>query len=313
MVDVDCRLPGDLHAAPRHHRRQRRAARHPALAALLVLGPAVGDKRLRADARRLSAHLRRGGRSDRTKASVRGGPVRVHRLLGGMRTVHVTAHAEPRARRAGHRRSDDVRHVAGAARPGLSRQGARDGLWRVRRRDGRSGGGGACARRGHHLEHRLGMDLLRERPDRGDRGVRHAHPGGRVARPGGHRSGLGRPPDLLRIAVPARLRPHAGQRKGLGLPGDRRLPDRRGRPVGGVRRGRARAEPPDARPHAVSPPGLRGSEHRRVRPLGLVLRDVPVHDPLPPGRARLRPAAGGTAVPAHRPCCPSSWRPCRES
>ena len=34
MVDADRCLGGDLHAAARHHGRQRRAARHPALAAL---------------------------------------------------------------------------------------------------------------------------------------------------------------------------------------------------------------------------------------------------------------------------------------
>ena len=36
---------------------------------------------------------------------------------------------------------------------------------------------GPGARRGHHLGHRLGVDLLRERPDRRDRGVHRAHPG----------------------------------------------------------------------------------------------------------------------------------------
>jgi MFS family permease len=79
-----------------------------------------------------------------------------------------------------------------------------------------------------------------------------------------------------------------------------------------VRR-RAPAEPADARPGALPPPGLRRREHRRVRDLGLVLRHVPLPDALHPGCARLQPAAGGTAVPAGRPCCPSSWRPWRES
>ena len=40
-------------------------------------------------------------------------------LLGALRPVHHAADAQPRPRRAGHRRGDDVRHLAGADRPGL--------------------------------------------------------------------------------------------------------------------------------------------------------------------------------------------------
>ncbi len=68
----------------------------------------------------------------------------------------------------------------------------------VRRRHRRRGGGRARARRGHHLGHRLGVDLLRQRADRRDRGVRHDHAGRRLARPQRHRHRLGRPGDVLR-------------------------------------------------------------------------------------------------------------------
>ena len=58
-----------------------------------------------------------------------------------------------------------------------------------------------------------------------------------------HGRGLGRPGDLLGVAVPARVRARAGQRKGLGLDRDRLAADRRRRPAGHVRDRRA---PPDA-------------------------------------------------------------------
>ncbi len=76
---------------------------------------------------------------------------------------------------------------------------------------------------------------------------------------------------------------------------------------------RASAEPPDARPVALSPPRLHRSEHRRVHPLGLVLRDVPLPHPLHPGRARLHAHCrrGCDSCPRH--CCRSSWRRSRAS
>src|SRR5580658_1053257 len=49
VVDPDRRLHGDLHAPPGHHRRECGAPEHPELAALDVLGPAVGGRRLLVD------------------------------------------------------------------------------------------------------------------------------------------------------------------------------------------------------------------------------------------------------------------------
>ena len=103
-------------------------------------------------------------------------------------------------------------------------RGTAFGVYGARGRRGR--GRRAGDRRRHHLGHRLGMDLLRERAHRHRRRVPNAQPGERVARPERHRRGLDRPRDVLRCAVPARVRPHRGQRKGVGLHAHRRLPRR---------------------------------------------------------------------------------------
>ncbi len=224
MVDVDRGLRSDLHAAARHHGRERRAARHPALAALELLRPAVGRQRLLADARRVPAHLRRARRPLRPAPPVHDRPRHLHGLLGRLRAVRLAARAEPRARRAGHRRRDDARDLARADRRRVPRQGARRRVRRLRRRDRRRRRRRPGRRRIDHLGHRLGMDLLRQRADRHRRRLPHAHAGLRVARPERARRRLAGARDVLRLAVPARLRADRGQRKGLGLDADRRLP-----------------------------------------------------------------------------------------
>src|SRR5580704_15807104 len=50
MVDPDRRLHGDLHAPARHHGRECGVARYSAVAARELLGPAVGRRRVFADA-----------------------------------------------------------------------------------------------------------------------------------------------------------------------------------------------------------------------------------------------------------------------
>ena len=79
VVDPDRRLHGDLHAPARHHCRERGAARHPALAQLELLGPAVGRRRLLADLGRLPPDRRCRGRHLRPAQDLRRRP---RRLLG---------------------------------------------------------------------------------------------------------------------------------------------------------------------------------------------------------------------------------------
>ena len=58
VADAGRRLPRHVHAAARRHDRERRAARHPDLAEGVLLRPAVGRRRLRADAGRAAADRR---------------------------------------------------------------------------------------------------------------------------------------------------------------------------------------------------------------------------------------------------------------
>ena len=112
VVDPDRRLHGDLHAPARHHGRERGAARHPAVAARELLGPAVGRGRLLADAGRLPADRRRRGRHLRAARGLRGRSGHLLPLLAGVRALDDTPDAEPGPRRAGRRRRHHVRHLA---------------------------------------------------------------------------------------------------------------------------------------------------------------------------------------------------------
>ena len=160
-------------------------------------------------------------------------PGRVHRLLGRLRPLHHAADAEPRARRAGHWRSDDVRHLSGAARPGVPRHESAERPSACsarspapRSRSGRCSAGSSPPGIGWEWIFFVNVPIgvvavfitLAAR--------------GRLARPERHGRGLGRPDDLLRVAVPARVRARAGQREGLGLDRDRLVSARRGRPAG---------------------------------------------------------------------------------
>ena len=86
----------------------------------LAVRPAVGDRRLRPDAGRAAADRRLDRRPGRPPARVRGRDRRLHaaaRCCAGSPTRHDVPRARPRA--AGRRRRDHVRHLAGAAGPGL--------------------------------------------------------------------------------------------------------------------------------------------------------------------------------------------------
>ena len=109
------------------------------------------------------------------------------------------------------------------------------------------------------------MDLLRERADRRDRRVRHAHAGRRVARPGRQRRGLGwaSSPSRARCSCSCTRSSRETKRAGARRRSSRCL-------IGSavlivaVRGRRARAGAADARPDAVSRARLHGGEHRRV-------------------------------------------------
>ena len=203
VVDARRGLRRDVHAAARHHGRERRAAVHRARPERLVRGPAVGDRRLRAHARRVPAHGRLDRRRHRPPARLRGRARGLHRRLGAVRAGRLAADAQPRARPAGRRRRHDVRHRAGAAGVRLPGPRPRHRDRPVGSDDRRRRGDRAAGRRRARRGERLGVDLLRQRADRhrGDR----AHAGARagVARPARRAARLGRHDRVLGRPLPA--------------------------------------------------------------------------------------------------------------
>ena len=182
MVEPARGLSGDVHVAARHHRRQRRAARHPEGAPHRPDRAAVGRRRLHADPRRL--HPDHGGarRPLRPPPAVRDRGRALHPRFAALRAGDQRDLPAPGARPAGHRRRRDVRDLAGADRPGVPGPRARHRDRRLGRDDRRRGRGRAAGRRGAHRRVRLGMDLLRQRPDRDRHRDPRPDPGRRVAR-----------------------------------------------------------------------------------------------------------------------------------
>ena len=191
VVDPDRRLHGDLHAPPRHHGRERGAARHPAVAALELLRPAVGRRRLLADAGRLPPHRRRAGRHLRPPGGLRHRAGRLLARLAAVRSLDHAAHAQPGPRRPGRRRRHHVRHVARPHRRRVRGQGPRDRLRHLRRGDRRRRCHRPADRRRHHERHRLALDLLRQRPHRGRRRHHHHDQDRRVQGPAGSAASTG--------------------------------------------------------------------------------------------------------------------------
>ena len=223
MVDPTGGLRRDLHAPAGHHGREHGAAVDPEGPVGELHRPAVGDRRLRAHAGRAGPD--RG--LDRRPARP---PVSLRRWSGDLlaRLAALRARARPDlpqhlAGRAGHRRRRDVRRVAGPGRPGVPRRpGARDGDGRLRRHDRRRGGRRPAGRRPAHRRARLAVGLLPQRADRHRRDRRHLRQAARVARPQRDPGRLAGSGDLLQRPVPARARPGARQRRGLGQRPDRR-------------------------------------------------------------------------------------------
>ena len=118
-------------------------------------------------------------------------------------------------RRAGRGRGDDVRDVACPDRPGVrAASAARRSAYGARRRASRSRSRTLVGRT--HRGHRLGVDFLRERPNR-DRDRSHdPHARARLRARSVERRRLGRARHLQRRALLPRVCPHPRQRRGLG-------------------------------------------------------------------------------------------------
>ena len=97
----------------------------------------------------------------------------LHRRLAALRARPVARDADRLPRPPGHRRGDDLRHLARAARPDLPRQSPRHRLRRLGRGRLAQHRARPAARRPAHHRHRLALDLLRQRADRHPRRGRH--------------------------------------------------------------------------------------------------------------------------------------------
>ena len=231
MVRTGASRRRPVHGRARHRDRERRSTLDPGRSRVLAGQPAVGDLRVRARLRRLSAARRTDGRPPWPSPHLHGRPGHVRDRLSPLRARLVRGIADRRPRPSGPRRRDDL---AGRARDpddhlrrrsGAEHRARRLGRCRrLRRRRGRA------PRRRPHGRAVVGVDLLRQHPRRA-RGPRprscaarreqgHADQDVRCAR---------RDPRHLRPHH-ARARDHAGSRLGLELrPHDRRL-----RPLGRV-------------------------------------------------------------------------------
>ncbi len=291
-------LDRDVHAAAGHHGRQRRPARHPAQPARQPVEPAVGRRRLLADARRLPAHRRLARRPARPPARLLDRLRHLHRRLVPLRDRRRSDPAQLRPGAPGGRRRGDVRHLAGADRPGVPRQRPGDRVRHLGGDDRRRGRRRPAGRRPDHRAPRLGMDLLRQRADRGARDRPHRAAPGQRRRAGPRADRPARPGDLLRRPLPADLRPDPRQPGRLGQRRHRRLAGRLGRPPARLPGGRGAQRPPDARPRPVPQAGLQRRLRRRLRPLGGDVRPLPLPDDLHAGGARLLAAGDRPALPA---------------
>ena len=130
-LDAGRGLCGHRHAHARHRRGEHGAVPHRRGPRHGPERPAVGRRRVHARARQRRADGRRARRSPRPPAAVHLRPGHLHRRFAGLRPGAGHRDAQLRARRAGRRRRDHVRRLAGAARPRLPEPA------RARRRAGR--------------------------------------------------------------------------------------------------------------------------------------------------------------------------------
>ena len=261
----------------------------------------MGRRRLRADARIVPARLRLAGGSPRAAADLRGWLRGVHGRLAPLRPGPRRHRAELLPRPPGSGSRGDVRHGPRPDRTGVRGPRARSrdrplGCDRRRRRRR-----GAADRRPAHRRTGLGVDLLRERPDRDcrDRADGDAACERRGDRPAANR--LGRAGDVLACPLRIHLRLDPRQRGGLGLGSDPDLADRSARADGRVRGDPSAQQARDARALALPRSFIRRSFDCGLGPLRRHVRDVPLPHALHPGRPRVFAARGRGALPADHP------------
>ena len=166
-LDARRGLRGHGHAHARHRGGQHRPLGHRRRPRHRPLGPAVGRRRLHPPARGDGHHRRRARRPLRPPPAVRRRPRPLHRHLAALRGGAVDHHAQRLPRRAGRRRGDHVRGLAGRALQRLPAHGAADeGARRLRGDDGRLVRDRAAGRRRAHLRPRLALDLPDQPPAR---------------------------------------------------------------------------------------------------------------------------------------------------
>ena len=227
------------------------------------------------------------------------GLAHLHRRLAGLRAGAGHRDAQHRPRGAGHRRGDHVRRLAGAARPRVPGPAERAGaLAAYGATIGASFAVGPLV--GGVLTSGLDWQwiFLVNIPI----GVaclwitRTLRRG--VARPARARHRLARPDHAHRRPVPARARAPARQRGRLGHDADRRRAGRRRGRADRVRRVELRVREPMLPLRLFRDALVHRRADRRVRDLGVVLRDLPLHDALPAADPRAVGDRGRPRLPA---------------
>ena len=298
MVDARRRLIRALHDHARQHRRERGAAGDPGGPRREPLRAPVDRHRLRADLRGADADRRQACRRIRSPPHLRHRHRDFHRGIALVRSRRHRRDADHGARRPGCRRRadeprdalDHLRHLPAQA----ARRGDRDLGWclgaRARDRPAR--------RRLAHRASELALDLLHQRPGRRrrDRGQLPADHGveGRDAREP-------RPTRSRHVgsrALRAHLRPDRGERVWLDVGADRRLLRGRRDLAVLVRRDRAQAPFPDARPDPLPQRHLHRRERLDAARGAVDVRRLLLRLALHAKRARLLGGPGRRGVPA---------------
>ena len=299
MVDAGGDVLRPLHGDARQHRREHRPPRDQVRLRSVHLRPLVGGQRLHPELRCPARHRRPARRRLRPQAHVPGGPRRVHARVHRRGALAVDRAADLLACRPGRRGRVPDAGLALDPDRRLPRPRARARARPVGRHLRPGARHGPGARRPARREGRLGVDLLPERPGRGDRRARDPLRRARVARPvrgapdrlGGHRHAVARD-------GPRRAGPRSGQRRGLDIdPHARRAGGRRGRPRG-LRLAPDRRRRPHGRPRLLQEPHVLGREPGRVPRDLLDVRDVLLHHALHAGHPAPLAARDRRAVPA---------------